>query len=84
MPQRFGETLQYAQTQPNSYWKTLTDSVTQPNSYVVFLVEQAEQVVEFAFGLVDRKDAKIGHLESMWVDPVFRANGIGYKLLQRF
>jgi hypothetical protein len=59
-PNAFGETLQQAQVQPNSYWEELTHSVTQPNSHVMFLAEQAEQVVGFAFGLVDRKDARAG------------------------
>ena len=80
-PNAFGETLQQAQEQPNSYWEDLTDSVTQPNSHVMFLAEQAEQVTGFAFGLIDRKDVRIGHIGGMWVDPAFRASGIGYGLV---
>lgn len=80
-PNAFGETLQQAQEQPNSYWEDLTNSVTQPNRHVMFLAEQAEQVVGFAFGLIDRKDARIGHIGGMWVDPAFRAGGIGYRLV---
>jgi GNAT superfamily N-acetyltransferase len=47
----------------------------------MFLAEQAEQVAGFAFGLVDRKDAKVGHIGGMWVDPTFRASGVGYALV---
>ena len=80
-PDAFGETFQQAQAQPNSYWQNLTDSVTQPDSHVMFLAEQTKQVVGSAFGLVDREDAKIGHIGGMWVDPAFRANGIGAALV---
>ncbi|MBW4528730.1 MAG: GNAT family N-acetyltransferase [Phormidium tanganyikae FI6-MK23] len=47
----------------------------------MFLTEQAEQVVGFAFGLIDRKDVKVGHIGGMWVDPAFRANEIDYMLV---
>lgn len=45
--------------------------------------EQAEQVVGCAFGLVDREDAKVGHIGGMWVDPTFRASGVGYALVAK-
>ena len=80
-PNAFGETLQQVQAQPKTYWEDLTNSVTQPNSHIMFLAEQAEQVAGFAFGLVDRKDAKVGHIGGMWVDPTFRASGVGYALV---
>ncbi len=82
-PNAFGETLQQAQAQPDSYWKKLTDSVTQPNSHVMFLAEQAEQIAGFAFGLIDRQDSQVGHIGGMWVDPVFRSCGVGYALVTK-
>ncbi|HEY9629515.1 MAG TPA: GNAT family N-acetyltransferase [Coleofasciculaceae cyanobacterium] len=80
-PNAFAETLQQAQTQPQTYWEMLTHSLSQPNSHVMFLAEQAGLVVGFTFGLVDRQDSKTGHLGGMWVDPTCRAQGIGSALI---
>ncbi|NER79903.1 MAG: GNAT family N-acetyltransferase, partial [Leptolyngbya sp. SIO1D8] len=43
----------------------------------MFLAEQTEQVMGFAFGLLDRQDAQVGHIGGMWVDPTVRASGVG-------
>lgn len=80
-PNAFGETLQQAKAQPESYWQKLTESVTQPGGQVMVLVEHAEHIAGFAFGLFDRQDSHVGHLGGMWVDPAFRSNGIGYRLV---
>ena len=82
-PNAFGETLQQAQIQPDAYWEKLTASVTQPDRHVMFLAEQAEQILGFAFGLLDRQDATIGHIGGMWVNPAFRSSGVGSTLLAK-
>ena len=82
-PDAFGETWHQAQAQPDTYWERLTESVTQPQGQVMVLAEHADRVIGSAFGLRDRHAPDIGHVGGMWVEPAFRASGVGTALMTR-
>lgn len=78
-----GSTFAETASQPDFYWEQITNSVTEPNGDVMFLAIEDERVVGSVYGLLNpEKKNEIGHVRGMWVEPVWRGQGIGGVLLQ--
>lgn len=77
-----GEPFAKAAVQPTYYWEQLTRSITEPGGDVMFLAEDGEEVIGAAYGLLDRGRNRGGGVRGMWVDPVWRGQGVGRALLQ--
>lgn len=81
-PDSFGETLDEVELRPLAYWQKLTHSVTEPGPHVMFLACQNNTVQGSVYGLIDRDRPHAGRVGGMWVNPLWRRQGIGLALLE--
>lgn len=77
-----GETFAEAAAQPTYYWEDFTRSVTEPDGDVMFLAAEGEHILGSAYGMLNGGRSEIGRVRGMWVEPVWRGQGIGRALLQ--
>lgn len=77
-----GETFADAAAQRTYYWEDFTRSVTEPDGDVMFLAAEGEHILGSTYGLLNGGRNEIGRVRGMWVEPVWRCQGIGRALLQ--
>jgi GNAT superfamily N-acetyltransferase len=77
-----GETFADAAAKPTHYWADSTCSVTEPGGDVMFLATEGQHILGSTYGLLNGWQNEIGRVRGMWVDPVWRGQGIGRALLQ--
>jgi GNAT superfamily N-acetyltransferase len=81
-PDSFGAMFADAEVQPLSYWLDLTRSVTEPGRHVMFMACEGAAMCGAPYGLLDQERSNAGRVGGMWVEPVWRRQGIGRALLQ--
>jgi GNAT superfamily N-acetyltransferase len=77
-----GETFADSAVQLTYYWEDFTRSVTEPDGDVMFLATEGEHIIGSTYGLLNGWQNEIGRVRGMWVDPMWRGQGIGRALLQ--
>lgn len=77
-----GETFADAAAQPAHYWEELTCSFSGSSGNVMFLAMEGEHILGSAYGLLDEGLTQTARIRGMWVDPIWRGQGIGRALLQ--
>jgi GNAT superfamily N-acetyltransferase len=68
---------------PHQYWQDLTLSVTKPQEQAMFLALEGAYALGSVYALLDLERRGIGRIVGMWVEPVWRRQGVGRALLQQ-
>jgi GNAT superfamily N-acetyltransferase len=77
-----GETFAGAAAQPDYYWENLTRSFSEPSGDVMFLAVEGKHILGSAYGLLNMGLNETGRVRGMWVEPMWRGQGVGRALLQ--
>jgi GNAT superfamily N-acetyltransferase len=80
-PTAFGSSLAETQSRPPQYWEQRVASAAAGHDNVLFVAESAAGWVGIAGGYADANAAGSVDLISMWVNPAFRGQGIGKRLV---
>ncbi|HKJ95722.1 MAG TPA: GNAT family N-acetyltransferase [Gammaproteobacteria bacterium] len=80
-PDAFGEPYDAIVVQPESYWRRLTASFAGRTGQIVLLGCLGGKPVGFVYGIrsKERDEARLGGL---WVEPHYRGQGVGRRLVQ--
>lgn len=82
-PRAFGSTLAETEARPPSYWDARARGDTGDQKSTLFVAEDASGWVGLAGCFLDTDDEGSAELISMWVDPAYRGQGLGRRLVEQ-